>query len=74
MQMETVTTGTAVRYFVMAATPSRLYVFQGTTSLEVNSCLPLGSYVPIVFSVSLLVCSLQVGQGILQHKAYGQHI
>jgi hypothetical protein len=42
MQMETVTTGTAVRYFVMAATPSRLYIFQGTTSLEVNSCLPLG--------------------------------
>ncbi len=23
---------------------------------------------PIVFSVSLLVCSLQVGQGVLQHK------
>ncbi len=42
MQMETVTTGTAVRYFVMAATPSRLYIFQGTTSLEVNFCLPLG--------------------------------
>jgi hypothetical protein len=42
VQMETVTTGTAVRYFVMAATPSRLYIFQGTTSLEVNSCLPLG--------------------------------
>ncbi|CAK9261476.1 unnamed protein product [Sphagnum jensenii] len=34
VQMETVTTGTAVRYFVMAATPSRLYIFQGTTSLE----------------------------------------
>jgi len=42
MQMETVTTGTVVHYFVMAATPSGLFVFQGTTSLEVNSCLPLG--------------------------------
>ncbi|CAK9205599.1 unnamed protein product [Sphagnum troendelagicum] len=43
--METVTTGTAVCFCAcnstVRTTPSHLYIFQGTTSLEVNSCLPL---------------------------------
>lgn len=34
VQMEVVNLGSTTRYFVMAATPSRLYIFQGTGSLE----------------------------------------
>ncbi|KAH8939121.1 hypothetical protein BDL97_15G020700 [Sphagnum fallax] len=74
--METVTTGTAVCFCAcnsaVGTNPSHLYIFQGTTSLEVTS-----SYAPMnVFclTVYLFVFSFLTRHGILHHKAHGQHL
>ncbi|KAH9310907.1 hypothetical protein KI387_025942, partial [Taxus chinensis] len=37
LQMETIAIGSTTRYYIMAATPTRLYTFTGTGSLDVSS-------------------------------------